>query len=127
MRPLRLQIWPLGPVEERRLQLAPAAFEADPREVRLRRGRPARDRPHDRPHVEARSARVVAADALLRRAAEVKGVAEEVRMRTVGRVHDGMGAADELELVVAPRRPFRALVLAVADLERLPPERLLGR
>ena len=47
-------------------------------------------------------------------------------MRAVGRVHDGMGAVDQLELVVAPAGPLGALVLAVADLDRRPPERLRG-
>ena len=37
-----------------------------------------------------------------------------------------MGPVDELELVVPPLRPLGALVLAVADLERLRLERLLG-
>ena len=48
VRPLRLQVRPGRAVEERGLQLAPAPLERDPREVRARRGRIARDRPHDR-------------------------------------------------------------------------------
>ena len=123
-RPLGLQVRPRRPVEEGRAQLAPAALERDPRERLPRLGRVARDRPHDRPDVEGRPARVVAADALLGRAPEVERLVEEVRVRAGGRMHDGMRAVDALELVVVPRRPLGALVLAVADLDGRPVQRL---
>ena len=60
------------------------------------------------------------------RAAEVERRLEEVRVRAGGRIHDRMRAVDELELVVAPGRALGALVLAVADLDRLARERLAG-
>ena len=41
-------------------------------------------------------------------------------------MHHGMRAADEVELVVVPGGPFRALVLAVPDLDRPALERLGG-
>ena len=110
-----LRFGPGRPVEERALQLAPAAAEPDPRKRGQRRGRVARDRLHDRMDVEGRPARVVAADALRGGAAEIESLAVEVRVRPGRRMHDRVGAVDELELRVVPRRPFGALVLAVAD------------
>jgi hypothetical protein len=127
MRPLRLQVRARGTVEERRLELAPAALEVDPRigGFRLRRG--AWDRLDDRAHVYRRPARIVAADPLLRGASEVERLAVEVRMRAVSRMDDGMRAADALELRIVPRRTLCALVLAVADLDRRLLERLRRR
>ena len=59
-----LQVRPGRAVEERALQLAPAAGERDPRERGARGRRVARDRVDDGPDVERRALRVVAADAL---------------------------------------------------------------
>jgi hypothetical protein len=73
-----------------------------------------------------RAGRVVAADAGLGRTAEEEAVREEVRMRAGRRVDDRVRAVDDLELVLPPLRPLGALVLAVADLDRLRLERLLG-
>ena len=70
-----------------------------------------------------RAARVVAADALLGRAAEEEPLLEEVRVRARGRMHDGVRPVDELELVLAPLGLLGALVLAVADPGRLHVER----
>ena len=67
-----------------------------------------------------RAAGVVAADARLGRAAEVQRLGELVRVRAGRRVDDGMGAVDELELVVAPVGALGAFVRAVADLDRAP-------
>ena len=113
-------------VEERGLQLAPAALEPIHGNAARAAVRVARDRLHAGPHVERRAARVVAADALRGRAAEVQRLAVEVRVRAGGRVDDRMRAVDELELGVAPRRSLGALVLAVADLGRRLRERLRG-
>ena len=84
----------------------------------------ARDRLHGRADVEGGSASVVAPDALLGRAAEVERLAVEVRVRSGRRVNDRVRAVDPLELVIAPRRPLRALVLAVAHLDRWALQRL---
>ena len=62
---------------------------------------------------------VVAAHPLLRRAAEVERVVEEVRVRAGGRVDDRPAAVDELELLVVPLGALGALVLAVAGRDRL--------
>ena len=72
-----------------------------------------------------RPARVVAADALLRRAADVEGLVEEVGVGARRRVDDGP-PVDEVELLLAPGRCLAALVLAVADRDRLLCERLAG-
>ena len=124
--PLGLQVRSRRPVEERGLELAPAAGEADPGERSERRLRVARDRVDDRTDVDRRALRVVAADAFRGRAAEIQRLAVEVRVRARGRMHDGVRAVDELELVVAPVRSLGALVLAVADGGRLGRERLGG-
>ena len=70
LHPRSLQIGPGRAVEERLLQLAPAALVRDPRQSATRGSRVARDRHHPRLELDVRSARVVAADALLRGAAE---------------------------------------------------------
>ena len=116
LRPLRLQVRPGRAVEERRLELAPAALEVDPRELGSGLSRIARDRRDRRAELVVRTGRVVAADALLCRAPEEQPRVEEVRVRAGRRVDDRVGAVDELELVVAPGRLLRSLVLAVADL-----------
>src|SRR5262249_36025429 len=115
LRPLGLEVRSGRSIEERRLQLAPATFEVDPGKARPRLRLVARDRPHDRPDIERRAARVVAADALLGRAAEIEGLAVEVGVRSGSRMHHKVRAADTLQLLVLPRRPLGALVLAVAD------------
>ena len=71
-----------------------------------------------------RAAGVVAAHSRLGRASEVEGLGELVRVRAGCREHDRMRFVDELELVVAPGRSLGSLVGAVADLHRLPLERL---
>ena len=81
--------------------------------------RVARDRHDLRLELDVRPASVVAADALLGRAAEVERIVEEVRMRAGGRVDDGPAPVHELELVVAPVGALGALVLAVAGCDRL--------
>ena len=124
--PLRLQVRAGRAVVERRLQLAPAPLERDPRE-RLRGGRGvARNRLHDRPELVVRPEGVVAAHARLRRAAEVERGVVLVRVASGGGVDDGVRSVDELELVVAPVGALRALVGAVADLRRLRAQRLGG-
>ena len=70
-----------------------------------------------------RTTRVVAADTCFRRAAEVQSLRELVRVRAGRRIHDRMGASDDLELVVTPLRAFRAFVRAVTDRLRLLVER----
>ena len=113
-------------VVERRLQLAPAPFERDPR-VRLRSRRGvARNRLHDGPELVVRPEGVVAAHSRVRRAAEVEGGAELVRVAPRGGVDDRVRPVDELELLVAPVRPLGALVRAVADRGRLRVQRLGG-
>ena len=67
---------------------------------------------------------VVAADAGVRRAAEVERGGELVRVRAGRRVDDGMRPVDDLELLVSPRGALGALVRAVADLARLLRQRL---
>ena len=124
LRPLRLQVRAGRAVEERRLELAPAALEVDPRELGTSLSRIARDRRDRRAKVVVRAGRVVAADALLGGAAEEQAFVVEVRVRAGRRVHDRMGAVDEVELVVAPARLLRSLVLAVADLGRSLRERI---
>ena len=126
LRPLRLQVRAGRAVEEGRLELAPAALEVDPRELGGSSRGIARDRRDRRAQVVVRAVRVVAADALLGRAPEEQPVPVEVRVRARRRVHDRVGAVDEVELVVSPARLFRAFVLAVADLGRPPRERLAG-
>ena len=125
--PLGLEVRPGRAVVERLLELAPAALEADPRERLARRGRVARDRDHRRAQVDVRAAGVVAADALLGRAADVQRLVEEVRVRARGREDDRARTPTRCELVVAPVRALGALVLAVADLDglarRAPPSR----
>ena len=71
-----------------------------------------------------RPARVVAADALLRRAADVERFVEEVGVGARSRVDDRVAPVDELELLVAPARRLAALVLAVPDRDRLLGQRL---
>ena len=116
LRPLRLQVRAGRAVEERRLELAPAALEVDPRELgRACAGSLGIVATAGR-RSSVRAGRVVAADALLGRAAEEQRLVEEVRVRAGRRVHDRMRPVDEVELVVAPGRPLRSLVLAVADL-----------
>ena len=122
--PRRLEVGAGRAVEERLLQLTPATLEPNPREQGAGLGRLARDRPHDGSDLEARSRRVVAADTLLGRAAEIERRLEEVRVRPGRRVHDRVRPVDELELLLAPRRLLRSLVLAVADGNRLARERL---
>ncbi len=123
-RPLGLEVGPGRPVEDAPLQLAPAALEGDPRELLASLSGIAGDRPHLRTYVDVRPARVVAADAFGRGAAEVQRPVVEVRVRAGSGMHHRMSPADDLELVVAPVRPLRALVLAVPDLYRPPLERL---
>ena len=71
-----------------------------------------------------RSLSVVAADPRLGRAAEIQRLGELVGVRAGGRIDDGMGAADDLELVVVPRRLLGTFVRAVADLDRALVERI---
>ena len=71
------------------------------------------------PQLAMRADRVVAADARVGRAAEVERRRELVRVRAGGRVDDGMGPVDDLELLVAPGGPLGALVRAVSDLGRI--------
>ena len=70
------------------------------------------------------AARVVAADALICRPPDEEGRVEEVGMGTVGDVDDGMRAADDVQLLVAPVGTLCALVLRIADRRRLPHQRL---
>src|SRR4029077_18943637 len=119
LRPLRLQVRPGRAVEERGLELAPAALEVDPRELGPGLSRIARDRRDRWAELVVRAGRVVAADALLCRAPEEQPGVEEVRVGAGRRVHDRVCAVDELELVVAPGRLLRSLVLAVPDAGRL--------
>ena len=122
--PLRLHVGAGRPVEEGLLQLAPPSLERDPRE-RVGGGRGVtRDRQDVRHERAVRSPGVVAADPRLGRAAEVQGVGELVGVRAGGRIDDGVGAADDLELVVVPRRLLGALVRAIADLDRALVERI---
>ena len=72
-----------------------------------------------------RTSGVVAADAFLRRPPDEQRGIEEVGVRPVGNEHDGMRAADDVELLVAPRGALGPFVLRIADLRRLPRERLL--
>ena len=102
--PLRLQVGPGRAVEERLLELPPAALEVDPRECLAGRLRVARNRHHGRAQLTVRAARVVAADAGLGRAAEVERLGELVRVRAGARVDDRVRPVDELELVVVPSR-----------------------
>jgi hypothetical protein len=124
--PLALQVGAGRPVEEGGPQLPPAAVEADPRKSGPSLRRLARDRPQNRANVERRRPRIVTPDPLLRRAAQVEPFAEEVRMRSGRRVHHRMRGAEALELAVLPVGPLRALVLAVADLDRGTLQRLRG-
>ena len=127
LRPLRLQVRPGGTVEERRLELAPAALERDPGEVGPGLGRVARDDLVRRPGDQAGISSVVAPDALRARRAEVQRRSVEVGVRAVGRVDDRVRPVHALELRVVPRRSLAALVLAVADLARGHVQRLGGR
>ena len=124
--PLLFQVGAGRPVEERILELTPAALVGDPRQGGARCRRLARDRDHLRLELEVRAAGVVAADALLAGAADVEGRVEEVRVRAGGRIDDRPAPVDELELLVAPVRRLGALVLAVADGDGILAERLLG-
>ncbi len=126
LRPLRLQVGAGGAVEESALELAPAALVVDPGIGVLGGVRVARDRDHGRPQVDGRSARVVAADPLLGRAAQIEPFLVEVGVRAGGRVDDGVRPVHDLELVLAPVGLLGALVLAVADSRRLDLERRGG-
>ena len=114
---------PVGPLKK-----APGARPSGPRRrsTGARRSPPrlARDREDVRVELDVRPARVVAADALLGGAADVERRVEEVRVRAGGRVDDRTPAVDELELVVVPVGALGALVLAVADGDRILAERL---
>ena len=118
-RPLRLEVRPGRPVEERLLQLAPPALVGDPRVPGGRGPRIARDGADDREDLYVGPARVVTADARVGGAADVQGRRELVRVRACSRVDDGVGAVDDLELLVAPGRALRPLVRAVARLGRV--------
>ena len=125
--PLGLEVRAGRPVEERALQLAPAARRSRSRETRASAAAGSLGIvSHDRVDVEGRPTRVVAADPLGAGAAEVERLAVEVRVRARRRMDDRMGAVDELELGVAPGRALAALVLAVADGGRRLRERLGG-
>ena len=117
-RPLGLEVRAGRAVEERLLELSPAALEGDPGEGLRGRGRVARDRLHDRADLAVRALRVVAADSGLRGAPEVERFLELVRVRAVRRIDDGVRTVDDLELVVAPTRALGTLVRAVADTNR---------
>ena len=126
LRPLRLEVGAGRAVVEGRLQLAPAALERDPRE-RLAGGvRIARNRLDLGANLRERRTRVVAADALGAGGAEEQRRAVEAGMRAVGRIQHRMRAVLELELAVAPSGALGALVLAVADADRLACEGVLG-
>ena len=116
--PLRLEVRPGRPVEERRLQLAPASLERDPGERPASRGRVAGNRLDLRVDVERRPQGVVTADALRAGGAEEQRLAVEVRVGPVGRVNHRVRAVHQLELAVAPAGTLAALVLAVPDLLR---------
>ena len=122
-RPLRLQVRPRRAVEERRLQLAPAPLERDPRVGAAGGVGVARDRLDVGPELDVRAAGVVAADPGLGRAADVERLRELVRVRAGGRVDDRVRPVDDLQLLLAPRRFLGALVRAVADGDRLAVER----
>ena len=124
--PLCLEVRAGRAVVERLLQLAPASLERDPRERLRSRGGVARNRLHDGPDLVVRPEGVVAADPRVRRAAEVEGGAELVRVAAGGRVDDRVRPVDELELLVAPVGLLGALVRAVADRGRLLVQRLGG-
>ena len=117
LRPLALEVRTGRAVVERALELAPTPLEADPGKRSARGGRLARDRLHDRSHIERRPSRVVAADTLRGGAAEIERLVVEVRVRTRGYMDDWVPAVDELELVALPAGPFSPFVLAVADLD----------
>ena len=72
------------------------------------------------------AARVVAPDSLLRRAADVQRVFEEVRVGAGRGIDDRPAPVDELELVVIPVSALGSLVLAVADRDGLAVECLAG-
>ena len=124
--PLCLEVRAGRAVVERLLQLAPASLERDPR-VRLRsRGRVARNRLHDGLDLLVRPEGVVAAHPRVRRAAEVEGGAELVRVAARRGVYDRVRPVDELELLVTPVGLLGALVRAVADRRRLRLQRFGG-
>ena len=119
LRPLRLQVRAGRAVEERRLELAPAALEVDPRERRAGLGRVARDRRDRRAQVVVRA---VVSSQPTPCSAELPRKSPRRRSSRASR-RPGTRRDACRRRARACRRPsrlLRALVLAVADARRPP-------
>ena len=112
-------------VEEPARPLAPVALEREPGVGVPGPGRIAHE-PGLRRHPPRRAGRVVAAEALARAAPQPEVRREVVRVRSRGRVDDRVGAVP-LERAAVPGRALAAVVLRVADRDRLLPQRLSRR
>ena len=111
-----------GAVVEAGLLLPPAAGEAEPRESVGRRSTLVGTTIDGRSGVDARRARVVAAESFLRAAAHPDRGRVVVRVRSAAGVGDRMRPVP-LELVVVPGRALTALVLRERDFVRMRLER----
>ena len=117
---------PVGPLKNARCSSPQRPSNPIHGNARPRGGRVARDRLDDGAELIVRAARVVTADAFVRRAAEVERRAVEVRVRAGGDVDDGMGAVDELRASRRPRSPARRPRAGCSRPRRLLRQRLAG-